>query len=130
MRGSEACSVTVDESRSTDGGVRNVKKTARPDGTLRTAEYRYDASGRLVAVREHEITADGAVRLVAQSGQISGRTVDARAKGSEPEPRGAVSDETDREHLQAWLNARFKEWNAAVEVQQAARARSRAGGRD
>jgi hypothetical protein len=120
----------VHENRSTDGGALNVKKTVRRDGTVRTVEHRYDANGRLVAAREHEITADGAVRLVAQSGRISGLAALARAKGPEPAPRETASDEADREHIQAWLNAKFKEWNSAVEAQEAARARSRAAGRD
>jgi hypothetical protein len=87
---------------------------------MRTLERHYDATGRLAKVSEHEITADGAVRLVEDSDEGALSAADASAEGADAKLPDVSADEADREQTQEWLDAKFKEWNAEVEAQVAA----------
>jgi hypothetical protein len=124
----EGCSVTEREYRADDGSRRAVKRVTCDDGSVRTFEHKYDENGRLELVREHEITANGAVRLVEDSGADSPPALDAGTKGTDSTLPDVGADETEPEQIQDWLNAKFKEWNDDVEAQEAARRRSREAG--
>jgi len=105
---SDGCTVTLHESRYPDGSSRSVEQTVCDDGAVRTLERHLDAEGWLAYVSEHEITADGVVRLVEDSDE--GTAV-------------AAASNADHERIQDWLDAKFREWNADVEAREAAHSR-------
>jgi hypothetical protein len=114
-RDSDGCAVTLHESRYQDGSRRSVKRTICDDGAARTLERHFDAQGRLAYAREHEITADGVVRLVEHSDEGAVAAAGAEEGGSmlpDVAARGA-----DRERIRDWLDAKFEEWGADAEAQ-------------
>ena len=115
---SDGCTVTLHEYYYDDGRCRSVKQTVCDDGAIRTLERHYDAKGRLAKGSEHEITADGAVRLVEDSDEGALYAADSKLPD-------VNADEADREQIQGWLDAKFKEWNAEAEAQVAAPAHFR-----
>jgi hypothetical protein len=117
---SDGCTVTLHEYHYDGGSRRSVKQAVCDDGAMKTLERHYDATGRLTKVSEHEITADGAVRLVENSDGGALSAAEASAEGADATLPEVSADEADREQTQEWLDAKFKEWNAEVEAQIAA----------
>jgi hypothetical protein len=126
-RDSDGCTVTLHESHYRDGGRRSVKQTVCDDGAVRTLERHFDAKGSLAYVSEHEITADGVVHLVGDSGEGAVAAADASAEGGDAMFPDVAAGNADHERIQDWLDAKFEEWTAdaeaKIEAQEAARSR-------
>jgi hypothetical protein len=117
-RDPNGCTITLHEYHYSDGNRRIVKKTVCDDGAMKAVESHYDSLGNLVNASEHRITANGAVLLVEDAGKGAVSATDASAKGAAPSLPDVSAEKADRERIQDWLDAKFKEWNAEVEAQE------------
>ena len=117
-RDSNGCAITLHDYHYSDGNRRSVKKTVCDDGAMRALEHHYDARGNLAKVSELQITADGAVILVENADEGAVSAAEASAKEADPKLPDVSADNADRERVQDWLDAKFKEWNAEVEAQE------------
>jgi len=116
-RDSNGCSVTLHEYQYDDGSRRSVTQTVCDDGAVSEVERHYDARGNLAKETRHEITADGAVRVVddADAGEVP--APDTSAKRADPKLPDVSADKADLQRTQEWLDAKFKEWKDEVEAQ-------------